>query len=108
MRWGVHHIISSPHYPLSNSHAEASVKAIKHLILKTAPSGNIDCKEFDQGLLELRNTSNFTGRSLAQIVYGCPLRTCVHAHPQSFSKEWQAKSEDCDCRAAACDEQMKL
>ncbi|XP_068216422.1 uncharacterized protein [Palaemon carinicauda] len=107
MRWGVHHIMSSPHYPQSNGHAEASVKAIKHLILKTAPSGNIDCEEFDRGLLELRNTPNFTGRSPAQILYGHPLRTCVPAHPQSFSEEWQAKSEDCDRRAAARAEQVK-
>ncbi|XP_068224072.1 uncharacterized protein [Palaemon carinicauda] len=108
MRWGVHHIMSSPHHPQSNGHAEASVKAIKHLILKTAPSGNIDCEEFDRGLLELRNTPNFTGHSPAQIFYGRPLRTCVPAHPQSFSEEWQAKSEDCDCRAAARAEQVKL
>ncbi|XP_068220014.1 uncharacterized protein [Palaemon carinicauda] len=108
MRWGVHHIMSSPHYPQSNGHAKASVKAIKHLILKTAPSGNIDCEEFDRGLLELRNTPKFTGRSPAQILYGRPLRTCVLAHPQSFSEEWQAKSEDCDRRAAARAEQVKL
>ncbi|XP_064086177.1 uncharacterized protein LOC135201230 [Macrobrachium nipponense] len=28
---------TSPHYPQSNGHAEAAVKSIKHLILKTAP-----------------------------------------------------------------------
>ena len=72
------------------------------------PTGNIDCEEFDQGLLELRNTPNATGRSPAQILYGHPLRTCVPAHPQSFSKEWQVKSEDCDRRAAARAEQVKL
>ncbi|XP_064079558.1 uncharacterized protein K02A2.6-like [Macrobrachium nipponense] len=55
-RWGVHHITSSPHYPQSNGHAEAAVKAVKHLIFKTAPTGNIDCEDFDRGLLELRNT----------------------------------------------------
>ncbi|XP_064111212.1 uncharacterized protein K02A2.6-like [Macrobrachium nipponense] len=49
--WGVHHITSSPHYPESNGHAEAAIKAVKHLILKTAPTGNIDCEDFDSGLL---------------------------------------------------------
>ncbi|XP_064077717.1 uncharacterized protein LOC135195390 [Macrobrachium nipponense] len=51
-RWGVHHITSSPHYPQSNGHAEAAVKAVKHLILKTAPTGNIDCEDFNRGLLD--------------------------------------------------------
>ena len=96
-RWGVHHITSSPHYPQSNGHAEAAVKAVKHLILKTAPSGNIDCEAFDRGLLELRNTPNHSGRSPAQVLYGHPLRTCVPAHPQSFMDKWQEKAQDCDC-----------
>lgn len=101
-RWGVHHRVSSPHYPQSNGHAEAAVKSLKHLILKTAPSGNIDdCEDLDRGLLELRNTPNHTGRSPAQVLYGHPLRTCVPAHPQSFTAGWQAKTEDCDRRAAA-------
>ena len=106
-RWGVHHVMSSPHYPQSNGHAEAAVKSIKHLIHTTAPSGNINCEEFDRGLLELRNTPNFTGRSPAQILYGHPLRSCVPAHPQSFTQEWQSRAEDCDRRAAARAEQVK-
>lgn len=58
-RWGVRHVISSPHYPQSNGHAEAAVKSVKHLIMKVAPSGNTDCEEFYRGLLELHNTPNF-------------------------------------------------
>lgn len=100
-RWGVHHVVTSPHYPQSNGHAEAAVKSVKHLILTTAPSGNIDTEEFARGLLELRNAPNFTGRSPAQHLYGRPLRSCVPAHPESFSADWQAKTEDCDRRAAA-------
>ncbi len=30
--WGIHHIISSPHYPQSNGKAEATVKSMKRLI----------------------------------------------------------------------------
>ncbi|XP_068232095.1 uncharacterized protein [Palaemon carinicauda] len=106
-RWGVHHITSSPHYPQSNGHAEATVKAVKHLILKTAPSGNIDCEAFDRGLLELRNMPNHSGRSPAQILYGHPLRTCVPAHPQSFMECWQERAHDCDRRVAARAAQVK-
>ncbi|XP_068225983.1 uncharacterized protein [Palaemon carinicauda] len=106
-RWGVRQMVTSPHYPQSNGHAEAAVKSIKHLILKTAPSGNIDNEDYDRGLLELRNTPNFTGCSPAQILYGRPMRSCIPAHPNAFSKEWQVKTEDCDRRAAARYEQVK-
>ncbi|XP_037800547.1 uncharacterized protein LOC119595491 [Penaeus monodon] len=85
-RWGVHHIMSSPHYPQSNGHAEAAVKKVKYLIMKTAPNRNIDCEEFDRGLLELRNTPNFAGRSPAQILFGMPFRSCVPAHYSTFMK----------------------
>ncbi|KAG7155102.1 pol Retrovirus-related Pol polyprotein from transposon-like 4 [Homarus americanus] len=84
----------------SNGHAEAAVKAVKHLILKVAPSGNIDCEAFDKGLLELRNTPTHSGRSPAQILYGHPLRSCVPAHAKAFAKEWQTRAESCDRRAA--------
>uniref|UniRef100_A0A0P4W493 Integrase catalytic domain-containing protein n=1 Tax=Scylla olivacea TaxID=85551 RepID=A0A0P4W493_SCYOL len=99
--WGVHHVVTSPHYLQSNGHAEAAVKSVKYLILKTAPSCNIDTEDFARGLLELRNAPNFTGRSLAQHLYGLPFRPCVPAHPESFSADWHAKMEDCDRRAAA-------
>ncbi|XP_045132348.1 uncharacterized protein LOC123516773 [Portunus trituberculatus] len=106
-RWGVHHIVTSPHYPQSNGHAEAAVKSVKHLILKTAPSGNIGTEEFARGLLELRNSPNYTGRSPSQHLYGHPLRSCVPAHPESFSADWQTKTEECDRRAAARAEQVQ-
>ena len=35
---GIVHETSSPYIPRSNGHAEAAVKAAKHLILKTRPS----------------------------------------------------------------------
>lgn len=99
-RWGVRHVVTSPHYPQSNGHAESAVKSVKHLIMKVAPTGNIDCEDFDRGLLELRNTPTHTGRSPAQVLYGHPLRSCVPAHPESFKKKWQASTEACDRRAA--------
>ena len=37
-RWGIRHIVTSPH----------SVKAINHLIMKVTQSGNIDCEAFDR------------------------------------------------------------
>ena len=99
-RWGVRHDMSTPHYPQSNGHAESAVKSIKHLIMKVAPSGNLDCEAFDRGLLELRNTPNHTGRSPSQVLYGHPLRSCVPAHAKAFQEQWQSRAESCDRRAA--------
>ncbi|XP_064117609.1 uncharacterized protein K02A2.6-like [Macrobrachium nipponense] len=75
-RWGVQHVMSTPHYPQSNGHAEAAVKKVKHFILKVAPSGNIDTEDFDRGLLEIRNTPNYAGRSPAQIIWPSPPIMC--------------------------------
>ncbi len=100
-RWGVLHVASSPH------HAGAAVKSVKNFLLKTAPSGDIDNEDFDQGLMELRNTPDSTGRSPAQVLYGRPLRTCLPARPSSFVSEWQTKADDCDRRAADRTEQVK-
>ena len=48
---GILHETSSPYNPRSNGHAEAAVKAAKHLLLKTAPA------EFLDALAAWRNTS---------------------------------------------------
>ena len=48
-KWGVTSTISTPHYPQSNGHAEAAVKAMKHLVAKTAEHGSLDCDEFSSG-----------------------------------------------------------
>ena len=55
-RWGVRHLMSSPHYPQSDGHAEAGVKAMKSLIAKTTVNGDLDTDIFRQALLECRNT----------------------------------------------------
>lgn len=94
------HEISSPRYPQSNGHAEAAVKSVKQLVMKTAPSGTL-IEEFDRGLVEFRNTPRQDGRSLAQVLFGRPLRSCAPDHGTSFAKEWQERIEKCDRRATA-------
>ena len=51
LKQGIIHETSSPYNPRSNGHAEAAVKAAKHLLLKTNPS------DFPAALASWRNTS---------------------------------------------------
>ena len=99
-RWGVNHVMSTPHYPQSNGLAEAAVKAMKHLLAKTSPSADIDHDDFQRGLLEWRNTPRADGRSPAQMLFGQSMRTCVPAHHKSFSPIWHELAEECDRKAA--------
>jgi hypothetical protein len=46
---------SAPNYRQSNGHAEAAVKAVKELVDKISPSGDLDAEEFKHRLLEFRN-----------------------------------------------------
>ena len=98
-RWGVRHVMSTPYYPQSNGHAEATVKAMKHLVFKTLADGSIDNDAFYRGLLELRNTPRANGRSPAQVIFGHPIRSCVPAHHSTFAAEWQKQAEECDSKA---------
>ena len=93
LRWGVEWQPSSPTYAQSNGHAEAAVKAVKALVLKAAPSGDLANEEFCQGLLELRNTSGANGFSPAEVVFGRQLRSLVPAHRSSFQPKWTAAME---------------
>ena len=102
--WGVTHRPSSPYYPQSNGHAEASVKSIKNLILKTTSNGNIDCDEFLTGLLELRNTPRQDGLSPAEVLYGHPIRSKIPIHSSAFHSRWKRMNAEWDKRRS---EQLK-
>ncbi|XP_043212315.1 uncharacterized protein K02A2.6-like [Amphibalanus amphitrite] len=98
-RWGVTHTISSLHYPQSNGHAEAAVKAVKRLVQKCSVSGRLDLEEFSQAMLKLRNTPREDGRSPAEVLFGHPLRTMVPMHHSAFACKWQQAADECDKRA---------
>ena len=95
-RWKIRHIMSSPYYPQSNGHAEAAVKAMKHLLLKTTTNGNMDTDSFQRGLLEWRNTPDESGLSPAQRLFGKPLSSFVLAHRSGFAEEWHLKADQRD------------
>ena len=97
-RWGVSHKISSPYYAQSNGHAEASVKAMKNLIMKTTSNGNITTEEFQNGLLEWRNTPRSDGLSPAEIVFGHPMRTRIPIHRSKFINKWMTMDAEYDLK----------
>ncbi|XP_069973003.1 uncharacterized protein [Penaeus vannamei] len=95
-KWRVHHNMSTPHYPPSNGHAEAHVKVMKHLITKTAPTGDLyNNEDFTNGLLELRSTSR-PGLSPAMI-------SLVPTHSSAFDTRWHDIAKTLDERHSAKD-----
>ncbi len=75
--WNIASGISSPHYPHSNWHAEAAVKAMKGLVIKSGCRGNLYDSTFLAGLLEWRCTPKDHGCSPAQLLYGRSIRSRV-------------------------------
>ena len=92
-QWAVRIHPSSPYYPQSNGHAESSVKAIKHLIIKSTRNGNLDTDEFAAGLLEFRNSPREDGLSPAQVLFGHPIRSVIPVHRRAYEKEWQTSQD---------------
>ena len=86
--WGVRINTSSPYYPQSNGHAEATVKSVKNLIIKSTENGVLDTDEFALGLLELRNTPKSDGLSPAQVLFGHPIRSLVPVEPSMYKEKW--------------------
>ena len=76
-RWGIQHIMSSPHFPQSNGIAENSVKEMKKLIRGTFnhSAGRVNEEDFSAGILLFRNTPcSPTNRSPAETLFGRQIR----------------------------------
>ncbi|XP_055899117.1 uncharacterized protein LOC129928517 [Biomphalaria glabrata] len=90
-RWNITHIRSNPCYPRTNGKAEAAVKIMKNLILKTKHNGD----DPYVALLELRNTPRqCTGFSPAEMCLKRSPRTlmpstskCLGEHVVAEKKE---------------------
>lgn len=62
--WGFKHITSSPYFPSSNGMAEAAVKTVKKLVIKSCDSG----EDFYKGLLAYRSTPLPCGKSPTELL----------------------------------------
>ncbi len=82
--WNVDTGFSSPHYPQSNGHAEAAVKAMKGLVKKTDCKGDLAHPAFVAGLAEWRNTPKEHGCSPAQLLFGHSIRTKMPATTEAL------------------------
>ena len=67
-------------------------------LLAKLPTPNIKSEEFQEALIELRNTPRHNGQSPNMIVFGKNLRSRVPAHYESFDRKWQIAAEDADAK----------
>ena len=91
------HETSSPHNPKSNGLAEAGVKSVKYLLLKTDKAK----EDFEYALHSWRNTPREDGTSPAQIMFGRRQNTHlptldVHHEPINFEEAMTAKQRKSD------------
>jgi Integrase core domain. len=84
--YDVEHETSSAHYPQSNGHNEACVKAMKDLTKKYWKGNMLDQKGFDVAILQWRNTLRDDGWSPAEWLLGRHLRGILPVHPYSLSR----------------------
>ena len=95
--WKFNHVVSSPHYPQSNGHAEAAVKSMKRLLAKHQ---HVNSPNFVKGLIELRNTPSIHGMSPAEACTGSRLRSMVPDVFQSGDAAHQTKLCDAQKKSA--------
>ena len=97
------HLTIEPH-PQSNGHAEACVKAMKRLLIKTTANDRVGTDAFHKGLLEWRNrpTPGFGGLSAVRPVpavitetRSCPDIPChrVSCVPSQYKIEYKDNSD---------------
>jgi transposase InsO family protein len=83
---GIESILSSAHYPQSNGHAKAGVKAMKDLVCKCWINGRLNQDLFGNALLEWRNTPRSDGLSPSQCLFGFTQRTSLPASVDIYGR----------------------
>jgi len=90
--WGVHHRLSSAHYPQSNGRAELAVKTSKRIILNNInANGTLDNDNAARAILQYRNTPIAElGLSPSQLLFHRQLRDSIPTNPTHYQlhKNW--------------------
>ena len=96
--WGIHHRLSSVHYPQSNGRAESGVKSARRIILNnTNPDGSLDNDRAVKAILQHRNTPIAElGLSPAQLLLHRQLRDSIPSNTKRLQlhKEWILSAEE--------------
>jgi hypothetical protein len=108
-RWGVKLEPSSPHLPRTNGRAESAVKSLKKLVLGCMKEGQTtpDPDRLAQGVIALRNSPKYGGRSPAELLLGENVRDCIPVHRSSYDSRWRKAFRLLDDTALTRKEQWK-
>jgi hypothetical protein len=63
--------------------------AVKELVAKLSPSGDLSSEAFFTGLLEFRNMPHESGSPPDHIAFGHQLRSILPAHRSSHASQWK-------------------
>ena len=71
MRWSIHHITSSPHFPHGNAHAEKAVHVVKQIYMK---ADDVKLALLLLKMMPITNQRNIIQDAPAKLFYGCQLK----------------------------------
>ena len=71
MRWSIHHITSSPHFPHGNANAEKAIHVVKQIYLK---ADNMKLTLLLLKMMPITNHRNVIQDAPTKLFYGCKLK----------------------------------
>ena len=89
MRWSIHHITSSPHFPHGNAHTEKAIHVVKEIYMK---ADNIKLALLLLKMMPISNHKNVIQDAPAKLFYGSQLKAhlpvkCKPAVIQNFDED---------------------
>ena len=89
IRWSIHHITSSPHFPHGNAHAEKAVHVVKQVYMK---ADDVKLALLLLKMMPITNHKNVIQDAPDKLFYGCQLKAhlpvkCKPAIIQNFGED---------------------